>query len=213
MLHRAVPTLALLLAAGCAADAPTVAESHDPHAALSRTAKSEEKLSSDVLAALAQVRRATARYHNIDAAMADGYTVWSPNPATSADCMSSATGRMGYHLVNPSLRGSPLNPGGANAELDPLRPEMLLYEKLPNGKLRLVGVEYLVFQAAWQNANGGAGAAPPTLFGQTVPLSNHAFPLPGGGMTGNVPHYELHVWIWSNNPNGIFDHYNPTVSC
>ncbi|CAN5715312.1 hypothetical protein BH23GEM6_BH23GEM6_24470 [soil metagenome] len=168
------------------------------------------RLSAGTLAQLAQVRRATAQFHNIDAAMAAGYTIWSPNPfVPGASCATSAEGKMGYHLVNPSLRGSPANPGAADAVLDPLRPEMLLYEKRRDGKLHLVGVEYLVFKAAWEREHG-PGAAPPQLLGQTVPFSSHTFP---PSVNHNVDHYELHLWLWKPHPNGMFSPWNPSISC
>ena len=168
----------------------------------------------DVLAALAQVRRVTAPYHLIDAAMADGYTAWSPNPfAAGATCPSSPSGqgKMGYHLVNVSLRGGAAHPENGDATIDPMRPEMLLYEKRADGQMHLVGVEYIVFKAAWERAHG-AGAAPPTVFGQPLLASAHTFPgtLNPAEM---VPHYELHVWLWSSNPLGMFYPWNPTVSC
>ena len=60
---------------------------------------------------LAKLRQATARYHDLDAAIAAGYTVWSPDPfAPNAACPSSPGGNMGYHLVNVSLRGGAANP-------------------------------------------------------------------------------------------------------
>jgi hypothetical protein len=40
------------------------------------------------------------------------------------------------------------NPAAVDAVLDPLQPEMLLYEKRPSGELHLVGVEYIVFTVA-----------------------------------------------------------------
>ena len=212
-MHRSRPLLAVaLLAAVACTDAPptaSVASSLD-HVGHAAAVQGRGALGPDVLAALAEVRRATARYHDIEAAMADGYTVWSPNPyAPDATCSSSAEGQMGYHLLNPSLRGSAADPAAGDAELDPLRPEMLLYEKRADGKLHLVGVEYLVFTAAWEAAHG-AGAAAPEVLGQTVPASLHTFP---GGGPAPIPHYELHVWLWSGNPNGMFSHWNPTVSC
>ena len=205
MLRTALPALALLVAA-CAGDAPTaslVRETALPHSGHGGA------LTAEVRAQLAQVRRATARFHDIDKAIEAGYTVWSPDPnAVGATCPSDPAGKMGYHLVNVGLRGSPANPAAGDAELDPLRPEQLLYERRADGKLHLVGVEYLVFQAAWERVHG-AGAAPPQILGQTVPLSLHAFS-PTGPV---IPHYELHVWVWSHNPNGMFSHWNPTVTC
>ena len=210
---RSIASLLLALAAGCTSSnplAPSAAEGfHIDHQDLS-TSRGTGELGPDVLRELARVRRATARFHDIDQAMAAGYTVWSPDPfAAGATCPSGPTGQMGYHLVKPALRGSPANPGAADADLTILEPEMLLYEKRPDGSLHLVGVEYLVFTAAWERVHG-AGAAGPQLFGRPVPASSHSFP---PITTDPVAHYELHVWLWTSNPLGMFDHFNPTVSC
>ena len=115
---------------------------------------------------------------------------------------------MGYHLVKVSLRGGAANPAAGDAVIDPLQPEMLLYEKRADGQMHLVGVEYIVFQAAWERVHG-VGAAPPTVFGQPLLFSSHTFP----GNPNPLPHYELHVWLWSNNPLGMFYPWNPTVTC
>ena len=158
---------------------------------------------------LEEVRQLTAGFESIPTAQAAGYTVWSPDPTVAnSTCATSAEGKMGYHLVNVPLRGSPADPAQGDAELDYRRPEMLLYEKTASGEVRLVGVEYLVFKAAWERVHG-AGAAPPELFGQEVPFSRHAFS-PGGP---EIDHYEMHVWIHSENPNGTFSPWNPNISC
>jgi hypothetical protein len=164
----------------------------------------------DVNAQIEEVRRLTEPYKTISAAQAAGYNVWSPNPATAgATCASSAEGKMGYHLVNAGLRGDPANPAQADAAINYRKPEMLLYEKRGDGTLHLVGVEYLVFKSAWERVHG-AGAEPPKVLGQTVPLSSHPFP---PAVSANVDHYELHVWLHSENPNGMFSHWNPNISC
>jgi hypothetical protein len=158
---------------------------------------------------LDEVRQLTIPYANVGAAQATGYTVWAPDPAAAnATCPSSDQGRMAYHLVNVGLRGSPSDTINADANLDYRKPEMLLYEKTSSGELRLVGVEYLVFKATWERVHG-KGAAAPELFGRPVPASRHAF-APGGP---EIDHYELHVWVHSNNPNGMFSHWNPNISC
>ena len=210
MVRQALAVLTVVVFAACSDQAPTVvvtdAMEHGGHAASSR---SRGDLGPEVLADLAEVRQATARFHDLDAALAAGYTVWSPDPfAPNATCPSSAEGNMGYHRVNVSLRGGAANPAVGDADIDPLRPEMLLYEKRPDGQAHLVGVEYLVFTAAWERVNG-AGAAPPEVFGQPLLPSTHTFP----GNPNPVPHYELHVWIWTSNPLGMFYPWNPTVTC
>lgn len=202
----------LVVAIACTERAPSPMSperaDHAVHAAL-LSARGRGDLGPEVLSALAAVRQATAAFHDLDAAMAAGYTVWSPNPfATNATCPSNAEGNMGYHLVNVPLRGRAANPAAGDAVIDPLHPEMLLYEKRADGEMHLVGVEYLVFKAAWEREHG-AGAAPPEVFGQPLLASSHTFP----GNPDPIAHYELHVWIWSDNPLGMFYPWNPTVSC
>jgi hypothetical protein len=103
---------------------------------------------------------------------------------------------MGTHYVNGALVG--------DASLDAATPEVLVYQQLPSGKLRLVAAEYIVFQGAWLIAGN---TAPPTLFGQTLNL------VPAGNRYGLPPFYEIHAWIWMNNPSGMFMDWNPSGSC
>jgi hypothetical protein len=210
MLRNNLAAFSFLVATACSDSSPTVAtrEGMD-HASHATASRSLGDLGPAVLAGLAQVRQVTAQFHDLDAAFAAGYTVWSPNPfAAGATCPSSSEGNMGYHLVNVSLRGGAANPAAGDAEIDVLRPEMLLYEKRPDGEVHLVGVEYLVFKAAWERVNG-AGAAPPEVFGEPLLASSHTFP----GNPNPIPHYELHVWTWTTNPLSMFYPWNPTVSC
>lgn len=210
MTRKRLIAVGFLIATACADEARTVAAPEvTDHATHAMASRGRRAAGPDVLAELAQVRQATARFHDVDAAIAAGYTAWSPDPfAPNATCPSSAEGNMGYHLVNVGLRGGAANPAVGDAVIDQLLPEMLLYEKRPDGKMHLVGVEYLVFTAAWERVHG-AGAAPPTVFGEPLPPSLHTFP----GNPNPIPHYELHVWIWSSNPLGMFHPWNPTVSC
>lgn len=156
-----------------------------------------------------QLRTSYASYNDVTKANAVGYTTWSPDPAAAgATCASAAEGKMGYHLVNVPLRGAASSPQTGDAVLDPAKPEMLLYEKRSDGTMSLVGVEWIVFKAAWEREKG-AGAAAPTILGQPLLLSDHTF-VPGGP---SIPHYELHVWIFKDNPRGMFDPWHPNVTC
>ena len=189
MLHRAIPLLALIVLAGCG-DSATAPDT-------------------GVSGQLAAVKRATEPYTSLDAATAAGYTAWSPDPsAPNATCPSSAEGKMGYHRVNVALRGGAADPAAGDANLDMLHPEMLLYQKQPDGTMHLVGVEYIVFKAAWERVHG-VGAAPPQVLGQPLLASSHTFP----GNANPIDHYELHVWVWTTNPLGMFYPWNPTVTC
>ena len=144
--------------------------------------------------AFAQIRRATAKYHRVERALADGYVPASP---CVADVLEDGTevAAMGYHYVNFGLVEDPA--------IDANAPEILLYEPQRNGTLRLVGVEFMTPAAAWDPA------APPTFEGEAfaahlTPEVQHGIPF---------PHYDLHVWTWRSNPNGMFKPMNPKVSC
>jgi hypothetical protein len=137
---------------------------------------------------VATVRKSTAVFSNVNEAHAAGYGLFH-------GCVSGPQeGAMGVHLVNGDLVG--------DGALDATRPEALLYEE-KNGQMRLVAVEYVVIAEAWHAAN----EAPPVLMGQ---LFNYV----GAPNRYGIPaFYELHVWAWKNNQNGVFADWNPAVSC
>jgi hypothetical protein len=139
---------------------------------------------------IAAVRAATERYHSLAAAEADGYGKFY-------ECTdeNSGLGAMGQHYVKGALVG--------DAAVDPLTPEAVIYEPKPNGTYRLVGVEYVVFQDAWDAAHSD----PPALFGRTFKL------VPAGNRYTLPPFYQLHLWLWRPNPSGMFNDWNPKVSC
>lgn len=140
-------------------------------------------------AAIAQVRAGTGRYHSLDRAIADGY-------AQFQGCVSEpGQGAMGQHYVNGALAGDTV--------LDPTRPEALMYEEQNNGRMELLGAEFIVFAEAWDAANQD----PPSLFGHTF----HFVPFPN--RYGIPAFYALHVWAWRDNPAGTFENWNPTVQC
>lgn len=143
---------------------------------------------------LSTARAATAGYHQLTVAKAAGYGLLTD--AAGFACIDNpGVGTMGIHYVDGALVG--------DGAVDASTPEALVYEPEPNGELRLVAVEYVVFQAAWDAAHG----APPSLFGQQFEL------LPAGNRYGLPAFYELHAWIWKDNPRGMFDDWNPLVSC
>jgi len=101
-------------------------------------------------------------------------------------CVSSPAGGMGVHWVNSSL---------VDPVFDPLRPESVNFAPGPNGIPKLVAVEYIVINV---------GQPAPTFGGQAFDV---------GGTPVPVPHWSLHVWLWKDNPNGLFTAFNPGVSC
>ena len=142
---------------------------------------------------IAAVRAATAQFHEVSAAIAAGYQ--DPAGRTCEYDREHGTGAMGIHVGNVALLQDPA--------IDPLRPEVLLYLPKPEGGHRLVGVEYVRYVFG----SDPASAPPVALFG-------HPF---DGPMPGHVPgmpwHQELHVWVWANNPAGMFHRWNPAISC
>jgi hypothetical protein len=147
---------------------------------------------------LAAARAPTAAYHDPDVAIADGFV---PTDA----CVASPAGAMGMHWLNPARAMD----GMVTAD----EPEVLLYQKAPNG-ITLGGVEYffplIIDGAPWfgEEPPPDEKIPPsPILFGRDMegPMMGHEEGMPW--------HYDLHVWIWRNNPDGIFAEFNPNFSC
>ena len=139
---------------------------------------------------IAAVRAATDEFHDISAAEAAGY---GPFYVCTDE---EGVGTMGQHYVNLSLVLDPT--------IDPLRPEALVYEPRIGGGYKLVAVEYVTFQDAWHQAFGPDG---PTVLG--VDLRAVA----AGNRYGLPPFYQRHLWLWSPNPLGLYEDWNPGVSC
>jgi hypothetical protein len=143
---------------------------------------------------LAAARRATANYHRVSVAEDAGYAEF--RDANGIACIDNLpAGAMGVHYVNGSYVG--------DTTLDPTTPEAVVYEPMSNGRLRLVALEYIVFQAAWDAEH----SSPPELFGQPFMLvtAPNRFGIPA--------FYQLHTWIWKDNPSGMFQMWNPRVHC
>ena len=154
--------------------------------AASRTDSDKKAPTSDLVQV---VRESTERFRDVAVAEAEGY-------ALLFGCVSGPdSGAMGLHYVNLPLVG--------DGVLDPTRPEIVIYEPQPDGRLRLIGADFLVFADAWHATN----SATPELMGQLLHLfeSPNRFGLPA--------FYTLHVWAWKDNPNGTFVNWHPKVSC
>jgi hypothetical protein len=143
-------------------------------------------------AAFDGAKSATARFHDLDKARAAGYTVRVADAAGLTCIAQPGQGAMGVHMLNPSL---------LNATVDAEQPELLVYELRPDGTMKLVALEYLVFVSDWE------GADPPSLFGREFDY------IGAGNRYGLPPFYALHAWIWKPNPSGILHPWNPNVEC
>jgi hypothetical protein len=143
----------------------------------------------DVFTDIAQVRKATVHFHSIERAVEAGYAAFQ-------GCVDEpGAGAMGVHFVNGTLVGDTM--------IDALRPEALMFEAGRDGRMKLVGVEYIVFRDAWDAEH----PTRPMLFGEEFHLvdSPNRYGIPA--------FYELHAWVWRHNPMGTFHDWNPKVSC
>ena len=146
---------------------------------------------------LSLVRAALEKYEDPYVAIHDGYfstlgcvEIARPGAAGHVPYMP---GGMGVHFLNVGLIG-PVP--------DPAKPQVLIYE--PDGdKLRLVAAEWFVPLSTGVKQR-------PTLWSRAFdgPMMGHP-PLTPMELT----HYDLHVWLWKQNPAGLFSPTNPLVKC
>jgi hypothetical protein len=137
-------------------------------------------------------KSATARFHDIEQAKQAGYTVTVIDRAGLSCIAQPGEGAMGVHMLNPAL---------LDGTIDADNPELLVYERRSNGSLKLVALEYLVFQSEWK------GGGRPSLFGKEFDeiKADNRYRIP--------PSWALHAWIWKPNPSGILHAWNPRVDC
>ncbi len=152
-------------------------------------------------ATIAHVKAALEKYKDPIVAIRDGYfsTLGCIDfPGGGAEhkmaggVMDYKPGAMGVHFLNPALIGP---------KLDSLKPQVLLYEQVGD-RLVLTGAEWFVPTALAKTA--------PMILGQSLqgPMEGHAPILPV-----ELHHWDLHVWLWKDNPNGMFHPTNSAVKC
>jgi hypothetical protein len=146
---------------------------------------------------LAATRAALDKYQDPIAAIRDGYfstvgCVDYPKGGSGMGEMAYKPGGMGVHFLNAALIGP---------KLDSLKPQVLIYE-LVGPRLRLVAAEWFVPTAVSKEAL--------SIFGTRLdgPMEGHAPVLPV-----ELHHWDLHVWLWKDNPNGLMHPTNSTVKC
>jgi hypothetical protein len=165
---------------------------------------------------LDEVRAATGRYRDVRVALADGY-VRDPFDLCDTAAMlgrPAALGAMGIHYVRPDLLGitGPPSPRvtGTGTHTDFRRPGILIYEPQADGSEALVAVENLVFAASWRAAGHDA---PPTFHGVPYDSMTDDPATPADEAHMFAPHFDRHVWLYRENPNGVFAPFNPAVTC
>jgi hypothetical protein len=146
---------------------------------------------------LATVRAGLDKYKDPILAVHDGFLSsvaclnFSQGSSGHGD-MDYKAGAMGVHFINM---------GNIGPTLDPAKPQVLIYEPVGDG-LRLVAAEWFM---PTQVSN-----VAPTIFGKKLqgPMEGHEPVLPQ-----ELHHFDLHVWLWKANPNGMFSSTNPAVTC
>jgi hypothetical protein len=177
-----------IAAAGVAALAACVLVGVAPAAGTSAVPTGSDRALTD----MAELVVATAPFHDVDKALAAGRTATSACIDYPDGFHGEAPGAMGNHFYNVAA----LTDGGT---IDPAQPELLLYEKRPDGSWRFNAIEYVI------PAKDLPGTAePPVLFGQEFKF------YPEVGAAGI---WGLHVWLWRHNPRGLFVNLHPDVTC
>lgn len=153
---------------------------------LASAAEAQESKASGLSADLLNVKSSLEKYQDPIVAIRDGYL-------STLVCASFTDGAMGVHFINLGTIGP---------TVDPQKPQVLMYEPV-DGKLKLVGAEWFVPLATGVKER-------PTLFGQPFdgPMDGHE-PI----MPASLKHYDLHVWLFKENPDGPFAPANKAVNC
>jgi len=122
---------------------------------------------------------ALERFTDVSAALTEGYR-------TTGTYVRTDEGVLGEPFVNVEID-----------ELDPERPQAVLYTLTEDGNYEAVGLKWFV--------SAEDRDSPPSLFGTE-------FSGPHGSEAALIPeHYALHVWLYRENPEGLFARYNPAV--
>ena len=171
---------AATLCAACADHSPSGPSRPIGVAAATASRQVDEALNSELKQTLATMRAATAKYHDVQNALNDGFV-----PRLECGAEPEGAGMGALYVNADRVR---------DGKIDPALPDVLIYENTPDGP-RLVAVELIMPYALWTNAD------PPTFFG--TPFMREDEPRSFG----------LHVWLWLNNPNGMFAESNPGVTC
>lgn len=199
---------AILFAPMAAVIAATSAAAQQPAAARASTSMGSEPTP-------AAVREATERFRDVTVALAEGYI---PDPSgmcidAPMEGQPAELGAMGIHYLRPDLlglTGAEPRVNGTGTHTDFTRPGVLIYEPQADGTLQLVAVENLVWQAPWKAA--GNTEAPSFMGNAYLPMVDDPA-TEADEAHGFEPHFELHYWLYKDNPNGAFAPFNPSATC
>ncbi len=205
-----VTSIFLLQIAACA-DATAGAGADDADRTIDAASSEDVELARELEA----VRDATQKYRDVEVALAEGYVRDPMDMCVTAQMegLPRQLGSMGIHYFRPDLLGlTTTEPrvAGVGIHGDFRQPGVLVYEPQADGSLELVAVENLIWQAPWRSAGH---TDPPEYMG------NEYWALANNPTTdvdeahGFEPHYELHMWLYRENPTGLFAPFNPNVTC
>lgn len=171
----------------CVRDAsnPCSAEQHQADAGMGAPPPPDRGCDALCRADLARAQEASAKYQDVSVALAEGFVPLSP-------CEDG----QGIHFAHLGRAG--------DGTLEVTEPEVLLYLPTTDGGLRLAGIEHFLPDA---DGSKETDEDRPELYRQ--PFNG---PMDGHG-PGQPVHYDLHVWLWSEHPTGIFAQHNPTLHC
>ncbi len=131
---------------------------------------------------ISSLRAATNRFQQLDSAVAAGY------PREVRECLvHEHHGAMGYHHVNRAHLAR---------DIEVAKPQILLYERMPDSSYKLNAVEYIIPYGFWPR-----DSVAPMLMGRALHQED------------NLKFWYLHVWAWRENPNGVFANFHPDVKC
>lgn len=164
---------------------------------------------------LQAIHSSTEKYRDVEVALADGYIRDPMNMCVTAEMegMPPQLGEMGIHYFRPDLVGiTATEPrvAGVGTHTDFETPATLIYEPQADGSLELVAVENLVFEEGWRSA--GERGVPEFMGNQYYHMVDNS-ETDADEAHGFMPHYELHMWLYRENPAGLFAQFNTNVTC
>lgn len=208
----AAPALAGLAALALASGAAAQASAHAVRHIEAPSVSSVPGVPADELA---RIRAATEKYRDVSVALKEGY-LRDPSGMCVVSTMEGAPaqlGGMGIHYFRPDvlgITGTSPRVAGTGTHTDFETPGVLIYQPQADGSLRLVAIENLVFEKGWRAA--GRQDLPAFHGFQYYHMVDN--PLTSADEAhGFEPHYELHFWLYDENPAGAFAPFNPRVSC
>jgi hypothetical protein len=190
--RRMATVIACAAAVGLSTVAPSAAAPEVAPAGQASTNSTAHPTDWPTLRALLKIMIGTAKYHDVNVALAEGYV---PGPVNEGVCTTDPTGARGYHYTNWDRLLAPV---------DLSKPPILVYQPDGRGGKKLVAAEFFQLDADQNTATA-----------DDVPfIGRRPFDGPMDGHFPGMPvHYDIIAWVWQFNPAGTFAPFNPWGSC